>query len=195
MAIHSGSGAPTALIGPKDGSGPLPLTGAQPHSGHERYRSRMNDNDKQNGPDNGGGNPWMKHLLIWVGMLAALALFVTMFGNGATAPSGNSIAYSAFLDKREAGDGKEVNIAPGMITGGLNDQTKSRTNTPADPQLVERLRARNVQITARPEETPSVWLYLLYQSLPFLLFLGIAFFVLRQMQKNSGSGGVGCCEK
>src|SRR3546814_19275232 len=32
---------------------------------------------------------------------------------------------------------------------------------------------------------------MLYNSLPFLLFLGIAFFVLRQMQKNSGSGAMG----
>ncbi len=46
-------------------------------------------------------------------------------------------------------------------------------------------------ITARPEETPSIWIYMLYNSLPFLLFLGIAFFVLRQMQKNSGSGAMG----
>ena len=40
----------------------------------------MNDNDKQqqpgNGPENGGGNPWMKSLLVWVGILLALALFV-----------------------------------------------------------------------------------------------------------------------
>ena len=32
---------------------------------------------------------------------------------------------------------------------------------------------------------------LLYQSLPFLLILGIAFFVMRQMQKNAGSGAMG----
>ncbi len=31
----------------------------------------------------------------------------------------------------------------------------------------------------------------LYQSLPFLLILGIAFFVMRQMQKNAGSGAMG----
>jgi multiple sugar transport system permease protein len=35
------------------------------------------DENKQHGPDNnGGGNPWMKQLLIWAGILLALALFV-----------------------------------------------------------------------------------------------------------------------
>src|SRR3546814_11499869 len=52
-----------------------------------------------------------------------------------------------------------------------------------------------VTITARPEESPSIWMIMLYNSLPFLLFLGIAFFVLRQMQKNSGSGAMGFAKR
>ena len=61
----------------------------------------MNDNnncgdnrgDKPQGPDNGGGgngNPWMKSLLIWVGILLALAVFVTMFDGRTAATSGAS---------------------------------------------------------------------------------------------------------
>lgn len=54
----------------------------------------MNDNDKQQSPDpNGGGNPWMKSLLIWVGILMALALFVSLSGAGSSAQSGNPIEY------------------------------------------------------------------------------------------------------
>ncbi len=153
----------------------------------------MNDNDKQNGPDNGGGNPWMKSLLIWVGILAALALFVTMFDGRATQPAGNAVSYSAFLDRVEAGEVKDVNISvgTGVVTGTFNDGAKFRTNVPNDPQLIQHLREKNVAITARPEETPSFWMILLYQSLPFLLMLGIAFFVIRQMQKSSGSGAMG----
>ncbi|MES2443643.1 MAG: ATP-dependent zinc metalloprotease FtsH [Pseudomonadota bacterium] len=154
----------------------------------------MNDNDKQNGPDNGGGSPWMKSLLIWVGILAALALFVTLFDRPSGQAAAGSIPYSTFLDKVEAGEVKDVtmSVGPGVVTGTLNNnETKFRTTNPGDPQLIQRLRDRNVAITARAEETPSIWVYLLYQSLPFLLFLGIAFFVLRQMQKNSGSGAMG----
>jgi cell division protease FtsH len=152
----------------------------------------MNDNDKQQqgGPDNGGNNnPWMRSLMIWVGILLALALFVTMFDSRGTQNSGNTIPYSAFLDKVEEGSVREVNVSPNVITGTLSNAERFRTNAPSDPQLIERLRERGVTINARPEEGPNIWMVLLYQSLPFLLFLGIAFFVLRQMQKNSGAGG------
>jgi cell division protease FtsH len=152
----------------------------------------MNDNDKQNGPEN-GGTPWMKNLLIWVGVLAALALFVTMFDGRSTQSTGSAIAYSQFLDKVAAGEVKEVSLSvgPGPLTGTFSNDTKFRTSNPGDPQLVQKLREKNVTINARAEDTPSIWQYLLVQSLPFLLFLGIAFFVLRQMQKNSGSGAMG----
>ncbi|WP_294060433.1 ATP-dependent zinc metalloprotease FtsH [Sphingomonas sp.] len=152
----------------------------------------MNDNDKQQGPEN-GSNPWMKSLLIWVGMFAALALFVMMFEGRSTTATGDTIAYSTFLDKVEAGEVKDVNIAvgSGVVTGTLSSDSKFRTNVPNDPQLIPTLREKGVKINARPEEQPSIWFYILYQSLPFLLFFGVAFFVLRQMQKNSGSGAMG----
>nr|WP_315590268.1 ATP-dependent zinc metalloprotease FtsH [Sphingomonas psychrotolerans] len=156
----------------------------------------MNDNNKPQGPENGGGNPWMKSLLIWVGILAALALFVTMFDRPTGQVAGDAMSYSSFLDKVQAGEVRSVNIAAGSagtstVSGTLTSDARFRTNAPNDPQLISTLRAKGVTINARPEEQPSVWFYILYQSLPFLLFLGIAFFVLRQMQKNSGSGAMG----
>ena len=149
----------------------------------------MNDNDKQQDPGNGGGNPWMRSLMIWVGILLALALFVQMFGGSSSQAAGNTIPYSTFLDRVEEGQVRQVNVSPDTITGELTNSERFRTNTPNDPQLIQRLRERGVVINARPEEGPNIWMVLLYQSLPFLLFLGIAFFVLRQMQKGGGGGG------
>tara|TARA_Y100000815_G_scaffold193514_1_gene176944 strand:+ start:945 stop:2903 length:1959 start_codon:yes stop_codon:yes gene_type:complete len=148
------------------------------------------NNDKQ--PE-GGPSPWMKSLLIWVGILAALALFVSFFNGSSTQQAANAVPYSTFLDRVESGEVKEVNLTPstGAITGVYTDEQTFRTNNPGDAQLVQRLRDKGVTIKARAEETPSIWLYMLYNSLPFLLFVGIAFFVLRQMQKSSGSGAMG----
>jgi cell division protease FtsH len=148
----------------------------------------MNDNDKQ--PET-GGNPWMKSLLIWVGILLGLALFVTMIDGRSAATTANTIPYSTFLDKVQEGSVKDANISRDLISGSFTSGDKYRTYPIADPTLVPTLREKNVQINARPDEGTNVWLLLLYQSLPFLLFLGIAFFVLRQMQKNSGSGAMG----
>src|SRR3546814_19080269 len=106
-------------------------------------------------------------------------------------PSGNTIAYSQFLDKVEEGTVKEVNVAGEVITGTLKDDSAFRTYAIPDPQLTDRLRKAGVTITARPEESPSIWMTMLYNSLPFLLFLRIAFFVVRQLQENLGFGAVG----
>ncbi|MGN6269336.1 MAG: ATP-dependent zinc metalloprotease FtsH [Sphingomonas sp.] len=150
------------------------------------------DENKQPGPESGGGgNPWMKQLLIWAGILLALALFVAMI-NGRTAQTGGTtIPYSTFLDKVQQGSVSQVNVADNVITGTYTNDEHFRTYTMPDPELTDRLRKANVTINAQPKDEPSIWMYLLYNSLPFLLFLGIAFFVVRQMQKNSGSGAMG----
>ena len=150
----------------------------------------MNDNDKQQSPDpNGGGNPWMKSLLIWVGILMALALFVSLSGAGSSAQSGNQIEYSTFLDKVDEGTVKTATISRDSITGQLSSGEKFRTTPVPDSQLIPRLRQKGVTFTAKTEEGPSIWMLMLYNSLPFVLFIGIAFFVLRQMQKGGGASG------
>jgi len=157
----------------------------------------MNDNDKQPRKDDGGndggsgGNPWMKSLLIWVGIFLALALFVTMFGGQTNAGASNTVAYSKFLDQVDEGTVKDVAISRDVITGTYSSGEKFRTYPIQDPTLVPHLREKSVVIAAKPDEGTSMWMLLLYQSLPFLLFLGIAFFVIKQMQKNTGGGAMG----
>ncbi|WP_066807045.1 ATP-dependent zinc metalloprotease FtsH [Sphingomonas asaccharolytica] len=151
----------------------------------------MNDNDKQPGPD-GGNNNWARNLLLWVGIAVALAVLVAMLGDRATTPAGQQLSYSGFVAKVKDGSVKKVEIAGTAIKGTLKDNTTFSTNAGVpDPNLVQRLIDNNVEVVAKPEETPSIWQYLLVQSLPFVLMLAIAFFVIRQMQKSSGSGAMG----
>src|SRR3569623_3132754 len=152
----------------------------------------MNENDRQPGPD-GGGNNWVKHLMIWVGVLVALALLVTMVDGRSAATPGKNLSYSAFLNQVKEGGVAKVEIAGTAANGTMKDASTFRTTLPTipDPQLMPALTAANVDVINKPEESPSIWQYILVQSLPFLLMLGIAFFVLRQMQKSSGSGAMG----
>ncbi|HEY9553001.1 ATP-dependent zinc metalloprotease FtsH [Allosphingosinicella sp.] len=146
----------------------------------------MNDDQKE--PQ---GNPWMKSLFIWAGILLALVLFVQIVDGGGPAASGEGMAYSEFLNRVDEGSVKQVVIQKDVISGALTNGTEFRTYAPQDPQLVDRLKQNGIAFSAEPEQQTSVWLILLYQSLPFLLILGIAFFVMRQMQKNAGSGAMG----
>ena len=59
------------------------------------------------------------------------------------------------------------------------------------PTSPTRWSQKGVAVQVKAEEQSSIWLYMLYNSLPFLLILGISFFVMRQMQKNAGSGAMG----
>jgi cell division protease FtsH len=146
----------------------------------------MNDDKTPN------GNPWMKSLLIWVGILAALAVFVSIFdGRKASTAPGNGIAYSEFIAKVDEGSVKDVKIAGEIVSGTLSNGEPFRTYRPNDPQLVDRLAKANVKFSAEPEETTSLWQYLLVQALPFVLMIGLAIFVMRQMQKNAGGGAMG----
>jgi cell division protease FtsH len=154
----------------------------------------MAEKDPNGGNNNNGGggsNPWMKSLFIWAGILLALVLFVQVVDGGGRQAAGDGMAYSEFLNRVDEGSVKEVTIGKDIISGRLTNDETFRTYAPQDVQLVDRLKQKGVAFSAEPEQQTSVWLILLYQSLPFLLILGIAFFVMRQMQKNAGSGAMG----
>ncbi len=142
-------------------------------------------------PQEGGTNPWAKSLFIWAGILLALVLFVTMFDSGAAAAD-HSLSYSEFLDSVENSRVEQVEVNQGFITGTLTDQTSFRTDLPPGVAIpVDAMRENNVSIQGRPEERAGIWTYILVNLLPFILIFGIAFFIIRQMQKNAGSGAMG----
>jgi cell division protease FtsH len=141
-------------------------------------------------------NPWAKSLLIWVGILFGLVVFVQMIGGGSKAATGEAIPYSEFVKQVDEQNVQSVTTsatASGnqVITGKLANGQNFRTTAPKDAQVTDRLISKGVQVQAKEAEQSSFWLILLYQSLPFLLILGISFFVMRQMQKNAGSGAMG----
>jgi cell division protease FtsH len=132
----------------------------------------------------------MKSLFIWAGILLAGAVRAD-HRRRQPLGQGEGIAYSDFLNRVDEGSVKSVTIGKDVVSGELTNGDKFRTYAPQDVQLVDRLKDKGVAFSAEPEQQTSVWLILLYQSLPFLLILGIAFFVMRQMQKNAGSGAMG----
>jgi cell division protease FtsH len=140
-------------------------------------------------------NPWTKSLLIWAGVLFGLVLFVQMI-DGPSAKASQAIPYSEFVRQVDEGNVKSVTTSATpagnqSITGKLANGGDFRTTAPKDAQVTDRLIQRGVQVQAKEAEQSSFWLILLYNSLPFLLMIGLAFFVMRQMQKNAGSGAMG----
>jgi len=140
-------------------------------------------------------NPWTKSLFIWMGILLVLVFFVQSFGSSREAP-GAAMTYSQFVAKVNEGDVKSVSIATtpsgnAVITGKTSDDKSFKTVAPYDAKISDRLVDKGVAVQVKAEEQSSIWVILLYQSLPFLLMIGIAFFIMRQMQKSSTGGAMG----
>ena len=91
-----------------------------------------------------GPNPWMKSLAIWLGILLAIVLFVSMFESGSRQPAGESIAYSEFLSRVEDGSVREADIGNGVIAGKYSNGATFKTYAPNDPGLIQRLTALNL---------------------------------------------------
>ncbi len=151
----------------------------------------MSEQREPNQPGPDGPTPWLKSMLIWGGIFLALVMMVSMFGNGGQA-AGQEIGYSTFREQVDQGQVKDVVISADEISGTLkNGEAFTTTPVANDTTLTELLEEKGVEYTGSAPERMNMMLYILIQSLPFILILGIAFFALRQVQKGGGGGAMG----
>jgi cell division protease FtsH len=149
----------------------------------------MRDQNEPGDPQDNGPNPWVKSLMIWGGIFLALLVVVSVFG-GSAQPTGEELGYSEFRDRVAEGAVQNVSISEDRITGTLtNGEAFSSVPVANDTSLTALLEENDVPYTGAAKEEMGVLTYMLIQSLPFILILGIAFFALRQVQKGGGAGG------
>jgi len=140
--------------------------------------------------DQPSGNPWVKSLLVWGGIFFALLIVVSMFGTRST--TGPAIPYSDFRSKVAEGSVASVEIAEDRIDGKFkNGDAFTTVPVKGDAALTQLLQDNEVKYSGKEAEQGSLLLYILAQTLPFLLIVGIAFFALRQVQRGGGSGAMG----
>ncbi len=133
-------------------------------------------------------SPWMRSLAIWIAILAALALFVSMFEGRMNSSATKEMPYSEFVAKAESGEVKSVTRTGETLTATLKNGEKVKVYAVQDLNFADRMLKSGIELNGKPEESPGFLQFLLYQSLPILLFLGIGYLILRQMQKG-GAGG------
>ncbi|MBU2340108.1 MAG: ATP-dependent zinc metalloprotease FtsH [Alphaproteobacteria bacterium] len=127
--------------------------------------------------------------MVWGGIFLALLVVVSVFG-GSAQPAGEELGYSEFRDRVAEGSVQNVSISEDRITGTLtNGEAFSSVPVANDTSLTALLEQNDVPYTGAAKEEMGVLTYMLIQSLPFILILGIAFFALRQVQKGGGAGG------
>ncbi len=111
----------------------------------------------------------LKNFMMW-GLIVLLVVgLFQLFQNPKRTPVSDKMPFSGFLKNVEDGRVVEVNITGNNIDGVLSDGTVFSTYAPNDPNLVEKLTSKGVNITASPQEDkmPSLLGVLLSWSLCF----------------------------
>ncbi len=126
-------------------------------------------------------NPNMKNMVLWM-MVALLLIFLFNLLNTGTRPAEEEVIFSEFMSRVEQGDVSEVTIRDLYIYGTFKNGVKFKTYTADYPDMVKTLRDKQVRITARPPEEPPWYLTFLATWGPFLFFIGLWVFFMRQMQ-------------
>ena len=126
-------------------------------------------------------NSRVKNLLFWVVVGLFMILLFNLFSVPTHAPE-EEVIFSDFMAQLDKGEVEKVIIKASHISAILKNGTRIRTYSAEYPDLVKVLRDRNVQIEAKPPDESPWYITFLVTWGPFILFLGLWFFLMRQMQ-------------
>jgi cell division protease FtsH len=126
-------------------------------------------------------NSRVKNLLFWVVVGLFMILLFNLFSVPTHAPE-EEVIFSDFMAKLDKGDFEKVIIKGNHISGVLKDKTRIRTYSADYPDMVKLLREKEVQIEVKPPDESPWYITFLVTWGPFILFLGLWFFLMRQMQ-------------
>ena len=126
-------------------------------------------------------NSRAKNLVFWVVVGLFMILLFNLFSVPTHAPE-EDVIFSEFMAKLDKGEIERVIIKSSHISAVLKDKTRIRTYSVEYPELVKVLRERGVQIEAKPPDESPWYITFLVTWGPFVLFLGLWFFLMRQMQ-------------
>ncbi len=126
-------------------------------------------------------NSRSKNLVFWV----VIGLFMILLFSLLNAPQRvpvQEVAFSDFISKLEQGEVREVTITNQKIAGVFKEGNEFTTYAVDYPDLVPLLREHGVRVEAKPDDDHPWYITFLVTWGPFILFLGLWFFLMRQMQ-------------
>ena len=140
-------------------------------------------------------NPNFRNFALWAIIALLLIALFSMFQQPTERTGSREIPFSQFLKDVDASRVKEVVITGSKVIGSYSESGATfQTYAPSvDTALTERLEAKDVTVTVRPEtDGSSGFLSYIGTLLPMLLILGVWLFFMRQMQGGSrGAMGFG----
>ncbi|MFW5971329.1 MAG: ATP-dependent zinc metalloprotease FtsH [Desulfovermiculus sp.] len=131
-------------------------------------------------------NNFLKNLILWATISLVMVALFNMFNTPQA--ERNQISYTEFRSLVADGRVAEVQIQGKKVTGETRDNKRFSTYSPDDPDLVQTLMDKDIQVTAKPTEDSPWYITLLVSWFPMLLLIGVWIFFMRQMQGGGGGG-------
>jgi cell division protease FtsH len=131
-------------------------------------------------------NSTVKTIVFWVFIVACLLLLWNVVQKSTGMGKDQEIPFSAFMDKVQQGQVKDVTVAGNEVRGHLKADGKEQfhTTAPANyPDMYKALDAGKVQYNIKDTQGNPIWA-ILWQFAPILCIVAIWFFMLRQMQSG-----------
>jgi cell division protease FtsH len=134
-------------------------------------------------------NSTVKTIMFWAFIIICLVLLFGVVQRGQMmGPKEQEIAFSTFLDKVHQSQINDVTIEGIQVHGHLKSDGKDaaafHTTVPSNyPDMFTQLNAGKVSVTIKDAQGNMLW-PVLVNILPFILILGIWFFIMRQMQSG-----------
>ena len=130
--------------------------------------------------------PFGRNIAFWIIIVVLALALVNLFQTPSVKESGTSLSYSEFMNRVDEGSVRNVTIEGRSITGNLSGGQAFRTYAPSDPNLIQSLRQRGVDIDAKPQEESSGLFTIFVSWFPMLLLIAVWIFFMRQMQGGGG---------
>ncbi len=129
-----------------------------------------------------------RNLLIWGLVFVFFIIALQNFQIKKPGPVAERLSYSEFITRIDGGQIKAAEIDQENVKGVLSDEKPFVTAIPegSGVAIADRLNQAGVQTQIKPVEQVPLLLSVLFNILPFVIFLAFFFFVVRQMQ---GAGG------
>ena len=130
-----------------------------------------------------------KNLILWLVIAVVLMALFQNFQPGDS--SGRQLDYTSFIKEVKQDQVREVRIDGKTIEGNRRNGDPFVTIIPVpDDQLIDDLLNHNVKVMGKKPEEPSLLAQIFISWFPMLLFIGLWFFVMRQMQGGGGKGAM-----
>jgi cell division protease FtsH len=128
-----------------------------------------------------------KNLLLWI-VIAVVLIAVFQSFNPRSDPS--TVSYSAFMQEVESGNIAEVTIHNDSrtIDARRKDGNKLHTTALLTDKTVDDIN-KHATVTVEPTDNSGALLRILLDWIPFLIFIGLLVYFMRQMQAGAGGRG------